>query len=685
MDTWYTAADLAGLPGLPGTERRVRARAERDRWAYRKRAKGKGLEYPFSALPAPAKAALLLKAAPKAERQTRADKATGPVIAAAWERYEAATQVRRDDALAAAAALDAVAALVAGGMGKTQAQTTVSAQQGCSMSSLYRWERQTRGAARTDWPALLLDGYVGRTAEAPCSEAAWDFYRGMYLDRAAQTHAECYRRLREVAAAQGWTVPSAKTLMRRVEDLDPLVVITAREGIEAAMRKVPSITRDETVYLAGQAVSGDGLKFDELWVKFPDGEILNTATGWFYQDVRTRRVLAWRLGKTESTDLFRLATYDLTAICAPEVLVLDNTRVAANTLMTGGAEHRSRFGKSKPQHGTGLLPMLGMRVQFTNPDKEVNNPGSKPIERAFGIGGLHSKVATNPEIRTYGAYSKATAVPFEVFKRVVSLEVARHNAQKGRRNRAAGGVLSLDQAWERADKFGRLLSDSQRRLLLMCRELVTVQQGVMQIAIKAGRNAHGANRYSAEGLARYAGRQAYVHYDPEALHAGAWLYDLHGRFLMPLQHIPTHAFNSKAAGDEVGKLRQRTRKALKRASAETQRMDAIERAQLYGEAIADLAPSATPPSDTTVVHGHFQRVPDPARDAERPGGEGRVVAPVFGVAQGSKVLADGTVVDMTTGEVLRTARPADGSLTEQEREEHDWLRRVAEARRREQW
>jgi putative transposase len=50
--THYTAKELAGLPGLPGTERAVQIMAKREAWPSQKRAgKGGGSEYPLTALP----------------------------------------------------------------------------------------------------------------------------------------------------------------------------------------------------------------------------------------------------------------------------------------------------------------------------------------------------------------------------------------------------------------------------------------------------------------------------------------------------------------------------------------------------------------------------------------------------------------------------------------------------------
>lgn len=53
MKNYYTARELAGLPGMPGTESAVIRRAKKDQWQDRARqGKGGGREYSFTALPA---------------------------------------------------------------------------------------------------------------------------------------------------------------------------------------------------------------------------------------------------------------------------------------------------------------------------------------------------------------------------------------------------------------------------------------------------------------------------------------------------------------------------------------------------------------------------------------------------------------------------------------------------------
>lgn len=64
-DAWHTAAELAamGLPGLPGTARNINATASRQEWPHRPRqGRGGGREYPVSALPERARAALARRA-----------------------------------------------------------------------------------------------------------------------------------------------------------------------------------------------------------------------------------------------------------------------------------------------------------------------------------------------------------------------------------------------------------------------------------------------------------------------------------------------------------------------------------------------------------------------------------------------------------------------------------------------
>lgn len=463
-----------------------------------------------------------------------------------------------------------------------------------------------------DYPAVLAGAYRGRVALAEISEAAFQYYAGLYLHRRRPSHKDCYRRLQDKAKAEGWTIAADITLKRRFEAEYSAALITyMREGEEALRLLSPFQERDKTVFRAGEAVSGDGLKFDKLWVKFPDGEVINTATAWFWQDLYSGRIVAWRLGKTESTDLFRLATYDLTAHFLPSYTQIDNTRVAANKMMTGQAEGRHRFG-NQPNDPMGMLVMLDMNVHFTSPDHTVVSPGSKPVERAFGIGGLHDKTATNPKIRDRG-YSKATAITSEELREVIAYEVIRHNAQEKRRSPVCGGVLSFDQAYEQSFKSWapRKATEAQRRLLMLSIEVARASSQNGMVGIKAGRSQFGVNRYWCEALQEYRGHDVAVFFDPDDLTKDVDIYSLDGKFLTTAKHEASAAFTDKDAGQEYNKRTQRIKKLTKKQAKE---VEAIQK--LHTDKLPDLVEPDKP--DSKVVTGLFKK---PLAQKEEKAGE----------------------------------------------------------------
>jgi hypothetical protein len=565
--------------------------------------------------------------APKLPAELLIDDDTGEVLnhdqVRDWEaelaRFDRQPASMRAKAAKKNAACQAAALLFDAGKAKnmTQAAELIARADGIAVSTLERWLSKVWHQPRQYWQVILLESRPGRTVQAECDATAWDWYKGYFLTRDRPTHALTYRRLQRIAEKQvpAWVIPCARTLERRLDaEVSWFTQVLLRDGAEAMARLLPPMERDKTCFNAGEAVNGDGLKFDRLNVLFPDGEVLTTATAWFWQDINSGRILAWRAGKTENTDLFRLSVYDLTALCAPKYMWVDNTRVAANKLMTAGAEQRHRF-KDDPEDGVGLLVQLGIRPFFTNPDQEMSNPGAKPIERAFGIGGLHEAVATHPRFTNRGR-SRATAIPFAEFCEVLAEEVAHHNAQEKRRTRVCRGVLSFDQAWAEgvAVATPRRLSEGQRRLLLMAREVVTASR--CRVRINAGRGPLGHNAYFSEHLAEFDGQKVCVHYDPTNLSAGSHIYSLDGRYLCGADHMPSVAFNDTETGREHAKFKARRLKARKAVADAETRMDAIERAALYNTASVPVAP-APAVAATNVVEAHFGKTPNPARDKAR--------------------------------------------------------------------
>ncbi|MBN0997009.1 hypothetical protein JTM47_35675, partial [Pseudomonas aeruginosa] len=51
MSEWFSAQQLAGLPGLGSTDRAIQLRAKREGWTSQRRVGTKAIEYHISALP----------------------------------------------------------------------------------------------------------------------------------------------------------------------------------------------------------------------------------------------------------------------------------------------------------------------------------------------------------------------------------------------------------------------------------------------------------------------------------------------------------------------------------------------------------------------------------------------------------------------------------------------------------
>ncbi len=75
---WFTAKELAGLPGMPSTDRRVRSKAKREVWQSQKRSKGKGHEYHLTSLPQETRTALATRAVNQARVELQLPKEPAP-------------------------------------------------------------------------------------------------------------------------------------------------------------------------------------------------------------------------------------------------------------------------------------------------------------------------------------------------------------------------------------------------------------------------------------------------------------------------------------------------------------------------------------------------------------------------------------------------------------------------------
>jgi len=537
MTRLVAPAELVGLPGMPGTVQGIHAMAAREQWPRQKRSgRGGGYLFPLDALPREAQAAYILKRSPAA---TASNDPAPLVVKADHERFDRLPEKTKELARRRLRAIDAVEHLVASGTKRMRAIAVVAENCDEHPNTIRNWFKLVEGLAPCDRLAALAPRYVGRQKTAECSPEAWEHFKADYLRLSRPAATACYDRLQRIAAQRGWTVPSADTLMRRLEREIPAAAIAlAREGREAAERLYPAQRRDHAVFRALEGVNADGHKFD-VFARFADGEVSRPVLlAW--QDIYSGKILAWRLGRTENVELVRLSFGDLVEdFGIPDQAYLDNGRQFASKWMTGRMTHRFRF-KIKDEDPSGILTQLGIKVHWTTP----YHGQAKPIERAFRD--LCETIARHPACE--GAYTGnspdakpenygSRAIPFDQFEALVAEEIARHNARIGRRSPVCAG-RSFDQVF--AESYAtapiRKGSEAQRRLFLLAAEGVTAARegGVIRLF---------DNRYWTEALGAVAGRKVVVRFDPQRLDKPIHVYALDGRYIAAAPRIEAAGFD----------------------------------------------------------------------------------------------------------------------------------------------
>lgn len=594
---WWTTQELLGAGDLPTSVEGLIKRAQREAWPFRKRETGKGFEYHISSLPESTRVALVLAAQPQREAPAAPESATTAnyCVQALWQRYEKVTADMRNSAQLRVAALRHFYELTASGLSKTDAMAATVKEHGFTRPSLYRWLKKVQSFHRSDWAAVLVSDYKGIAKNADFSKEAWEFLKADYLRLEKPALAACYHRLQRAAAEHGWQIPTLRTVERWVDKkIDLQTKIFKREGELALMTRFPAMQRTVMQLYATQAINGDGYQHN-VFVKFSDGVILRPKT-WFWQDVFSRKILAYRVDESENTDTIRLSFGDLVEqFGIPEHVTIDNTRAAANKVMTGGNGQRHR-GIVKEEDPDGIFKLLNIDVHWTS----INRAGTqakghgqaKPIERAFGIGGLGEYVDKHPAFA--GAYTGEnptakpenygkTAIPVETFVAVLNQEIIAWNAKSGRRTEMAMGMHSFDQVFEHsyAQAPIRKATAEQRRLWLLASEAVTVKKdGTFTLAAgaKVGQGSDGRNRYYAPELQAIGElkQKIVVRFEPYQLHEKVYAYTLDGRFIAEALCQEAFGFYDTAAGRAYNKARRQFIKAAKQAAHAELKMDMAE-------------------------------------------------------------------------------------------------------------
>ncbi len=530
--------------------------------------------------------------------------------------WNAATDAQRERAVKRLRAVERSEALAAEGIMRAEADGIAALECGASKSAVATWRRRARGAGRGDRLRTLLDapGRGRPRAEwtGTAAETLWTLWRTDWLREEAPDAAAAHRRVEAVAQARGWECPPLQAFTRRVRrEVSRREVVRARKGALAAMNTSPHQTRSVAGLRPLDIINGDGRRHDVL-VEFPNGRE-GRPVAWMWQDVWSRRILAFRAGETESADLVRLALHAvITRHGVPGRILLDSTRAASAKWLTGGMRGRRRW-RSADEELPGLLALLDVKFSTTAIDRDAGGRGkgrgrAKPIERAFGD--LARQIDTHPLLA--GAFTgrspsdrpethRRCAAPFADFLRVLENAVAEHNARPGRATEIAAGG-SFDEAWAAglADCAVRRLVPSQAAVLLLAAEDAKIDSAGC-LRLKAGRGSGlPPNRYHHPDLVERAGSRVVARFDPECLHDGVHVFDREGRFVCRAPCLVPVGFADTEAAGAYERARRRARRAAETSLAAQNDMDALIHAL---DETAPPAPPAARPAAVRVVAG----------------------------------------------------------------------------------
>lgn len=534
--SWWSAGELADarLPDLPDTRQGVDAwvarlglRSDPAR-ARRRKGRGGGWEYHWSALP-PAAQAVLLK--PVTAVQAVAPDLTRDEVWAWFEGLPERAKAKARDRLALIQRVEALEAA----LGRSMAVETEAAAAKVSARAVWGWIKVVAGIDPADRLAWLAPRYraPGATEEAPAPgdfAPFLDLLKAGYLRPGAPSFRGCWEDAAKLARARGRAVMTERTARRWIERNVPRpTLILAREGAHGLARCYPPQIRDRSGMTAMEGVNADFHKFD-TFVEWPGIErpVRPQLVG--FQDIYSGKVLSWRLdldpNKVSVMSAFgeMIETYGI-----PRHVLFDNGREFANKWLTGGAPTRFRF-KVREDDPLGVLTQMGITIHWATP----GHGQAKPIERAFRD--FADRIARDP--RFHGAWTGnrvdakpsnygSRAIPLDQFLRVVDERIREHNARPGRLSDTCRG-RSFDETFAASYAEDRILkaTEGQQRLWLMGQEVRILNRS-------HGRLKLFDNHYFSDWMALHAGERVVARFDPENLHAGVYLYRPDGSYLGP--------------------------------------------------------------------------------------------------------------------------------------------------------
>ena len=620
---WFSAEALASQMGLPNSSRGVRDKANKEQWQSRPRSgKGGGKEFHIDSLPQETRVHLMLQASKIEVNGTvfelpkKDSSELNYCPEALWNLYDKATDKHKAKAQRKFNIACAVADLRAKKFPIKDVLEMVAKEHGSSVGTVRRTFYAVEGYERGDWITLFVPKYQARKEylDAEFTPEAWEMFKADYLRAEPTDLTACIDRLHETGKSKGWVIPAESSIRRKLKrEFTKDQVVLLREGEHALMSLYPHQQRSVLALHALEHINGDGYQHN-VFVKWHNGEILRPKT-WFWQDVYSRKIVGYYVDVSENKDAIRLSLRNvIEAYGMPKTLTIDNTLAAANKELTAGMKVRKRF-KVIDGEPDGLFVTLGMKVQWTSINHGKGHGEAKPVERAFGRGGLEQMIDLHPlnagaytgpnPMNKPDNYNSKNAVDVTDFLKSVEFGVQMFNSKAKRETEICKGLMSFDEAFQVSYEAStiRKATKEQLRMLMLCSEPVTVLKNGTFTLKAGGKIGNQTNRYSNLDLIgiRLKNNKVVVRFDPQNLHKHVFCYTVDGRFICEAECLEMVGFNDRTAARDHHKNRTRYTKATKLATKAKQNMD-------IAEVAAQMPAVEPPPPPETKIVEMFQQV-----------------------------------------------------------------------------
>ncbi len=371
MKQYYTANELAGLPSLPSTERRVRSMADKLGWESQKKAFGKGYEYHISNLPAEARRAL--------ESQQVADllpEVAQRVVSVCGNG--AYTHRQREAADARGTIIRAIEDMHAKGVTKQAAITTLLTQAETGaletlnpvLDKALRMAKDARGRGDSAYPSMrTLKRYLSPTRK----ELAPSGRRELTIPDWAESFLNCYQRPEKPtvehayrAFKEAWhqsETPSIHAVRRFLKKMGNVSREKGRMGQRELKNLLPFVRRSFDELVPGDIYTADGHTFDAEVSHPLHGRPFRPEITTFI-DIATRKAVGYSVDLAESSLAVLDALIDSCQKAVPAILYVDNGSGYCNALLK--------------DQSVGVLARLGTEISHSLP---YNSQARGVIER----------------------------------------------------------------------------------------------------------------------------------------------------------------------------------------------------------------------------------------------------------------------------------------------------------------